>query len=62
MNQWKRIYDQSSLCGGNTCCPVVDINADKGLVRISDPAKPTSGTFTMTVEEYKTFLANAPRL
>jgi hypothetical protein len=59
---WERIYDGSLFCSDNSCCPVVEIERTKGLVRIHDPARPENGSVVMTVEEYRTLRDNAPRI
>ncbi|MBU1348511.1 hypothetical protein KJ781_00365 [Patescibacteria group bacterium] len=58
---WERVYDQAAVCQSCQSCPIVEINHAEQRVRISDPAKPKSGTFTMTLEEYRIFFNNAPR-
>jgi len=43
-------------------CPIVEHSTDSGLIKISDPAKPHNGQFTMTVEEFNTLIANAKKV
>ena len=54
-----RIYDGVNLCGGSSCCPVVDYDKYGNQVIISDPAKPEKGAFKMSIEEYNAFIKNA---
>ena len=58
-----RIYDGGLYCDcGCGKCPVVDYNAAKKEVTLSDPAKPERGAFTMTSDEYNTLLKNAKEI
>lgn len=54
-----KIYDGKDYCFGGLGCPVVEYLPDKKLIKISDPKKPKSGHFIMTVEEYNSLLKNA---
>jgi hypothetical protein len=54
-----RIYNGAAFCPSCSSCPVVEYSPDKKVVIISDPAKPKSGRFTMSVEEYNTLVKNA---
>ena len=55
------IYDGARYCGHCPCgCPQIEHSAEEGIVRISDPAKPENGSFTMSVAEYNALIKNAP--
>ncbi len=57
-----RIYNGANFCPDCDECPVIDHLPQKGMVQISDPAKPENGKFTMTVKEYNILLKNAKKI
>lgn len=61
-NKVKRLYDGAAYCNSCSNCPVVDYHPDQNVIKISDPAKPEKGYFTMTVEEYNTLLEHAKKI
>lgn len=58
-NNLIRVYNGAQFCDEKSCCPVVDYSPEKGSVKISDPAKPRNGTFTMSIKEFNTLIKNA---
>lgn len=59
--EFAKIYDGAMFCDDGHC-PIVEHSQKSGLIKISDPAKPQNGQFTMTVEEFNTLLANAKKV
>jgi hypothetical protein len=57
-----RVYNGANFCPDCDECPVVDHLLEKGMVQISDPTKPKSGKFTMTVHEYNLLIKNANKI
>lgn len=57
-----RIYDGANFCESCSACPVVEYAHESGVVRMSDPAKPERGSFTMTVGEYNALLTHAQKI
>lgn len=57
-----RIYNGANFCPDCSDCPVIDHLTKKGMVEISDPAKPKNGKFKMTVSEYNILLKNAKKI
>lgn len=53
-----KIYDGANYCGIGSC-PIVEYFPNKKIVKISDPKKPRSGKFTISIEEYNSLLKNA---
>ncbi len=53
-----KIYDGADFCSDDCCCPRIVENRETGIVTLSDPAKPASGSFTMTRDEYNTMVNN----